>query len=299
VCNGGACASATCNDGVKNGTESGVDCGGLCAGCVGTPCSEGPQCAPMVCTAGLCAAPSCSDGLLNGNETAVDCGGSCPGCPVGQACDLDGDCQTGFCSGGVCAVRLVISEIRTRGLGGGADEFVEIYNPNNAPVTLDATWNLAARTAQGVCTQAPANAPVLLFTFGNQMIPAHRHFLMAGASYAQAPAKDASLSSAIVDSASVMLRHGAVVVDAVCFYFDQATQQNLQGCAIPYVCEGTPISNQPHDGSSTASSTVDVSFERKPGGAAGNGADSGDNAADFTLMVSPANPQNLNSAAVP
>ena len=150
-----------------------------------------------------------------------------------------------------------------------------------------------------MCTQAPANAPVLLFTFGNQVIPPHRHFLVAVASYAQAPAKDASLSSAIVDSASVMLRHAGAVVDAVCFYFDQATQQNLLGCAIPYVCEGAPLSNQPHDGSSTASSTVDVSFERKPGGAAGNGADSGDNVADFTLMVSPANPQNLSSAAVP
>ncbi|XXT15760.1 hypothetical protein WME94_36490 [Sorangium sp. So ce429] len=29
----GVCTAATCGDGVMNGEEAGVDCGGLCAAC--------------------------------------------------------------------------------------------------------------------------------------------------------------------------------------------------------------------------------------------------------------------------
>ena len=51
----------TCTDGVQNGNETGVDCGG-------------PDCPPC--------APSCTDGIQNGNETGVDCGGpDCAPCP--------------------------------------------------------------------------------------------------------------------------------------------------------------------------------------------------------------------------
>jgi hypothetical protein len=50
----------TCNDGIQNGNETGVDCGG-------------PDCP---------ACPTCNDGIQNGNETGVDCGGpDCPACP--------------------------------------------------------------------------------------------------------------------------------------------------------------------------------------------------------------------------
>ena len=54
---------ATCSDGILNGDETSVDCGGSCPG----PC------------------PSCSDGLQNGLETGVDCGG--PACAACQ-CSL-------------------------------------------------------------------------------------------------------------------------------------------------------------------------------------------------------------------
>ncbi len=50
----------TCTDGVQNGNETGVDCGGDCAPC-----------------------PTCDDGIQNGNETGVDCGGDCDPCLVG------------------------------------------------------------------------------------------------------------------------------------------------------------------------------------------------------------------------
>jgi hypothetical protein len=54
------CGPASCTDGIQNGNETGVDCGG-------------PDCP---------ACPTCSDGIQNGDETGVDCGGSsCPACP--------------------------------------------------------------------------------------------------------------------------------------------------------------------------------------------------------------------------
>jgi alpha-tubulin suppressor-like RCC1 family protein len=51
---------------------------------------------------GLVAKPSCPyshciDGDLNGGETAIDCGGECRRCLLGQACNVDGDCQSNFC----------------------------------------------------------------------------------------------------------------------------------------------------------------------------------------------------------
>ena len=50
----------TCNDGIQNGDETGVDCGGSCS-----PCTTNP---------------TCNDGIQNGDETGVDCGGSCAPC---------------------------------------------------------------------------------------------------------------------------------------------------------------------------------------------------------------------------
>jgi len=95
----GGCGSGNpgpnCNDGVQNGNETGVDCGGDCAPCQPTAnCNDGIQngnetgvdcggsCAPCQPTA------TCSDGIQNGNETGVDCGGSCSACPpVGGSCE--------------------------------------------------------------------------------------------------------------------------------------------------------------------------------------------------------------------
>jgi len=55
-------STGTCEDGIKNGDETGIDCGG-------SNCSP---CRPV---------PSCNDGILNGDESDIDCGGStCPIC---------------------------------------------------------------------------------------------------------------------------------------------------------------------------------------------------------------------------
>jgi hypothetical protein len=110
-CMGGSCQAASCRDGIRNGAETGVDCGG--AGC--PPCGDGigcqvaADCASGVCPAALhtCAAPACADLVKNGSETDVDCGGTCAPakpCADGKSCGTGGDCASGVCTAGVCAV---------------------------------------------------------------------------------------------------------------------------------------------------------------------------------------------------
>jgi hypothetical protein len=47
-----------CANGVRDGAETGVDCGGSCAGCdIGYPCNTGADCLSGYCAAGVCAQP--------------------------------------------------------------------------------------------------------------------------------------------------------------------------------------------------------------------------------------------------
>ena len=104
VCTSGVCQPSTCIDGVKNGTESDVDCGGACSDCLpGDSCNGANDCTSNVCIGNVCQAPVCNDGVKNGSETGVDCGGpSCADCPAGQGCSGPSDCQSGVCTNNVC-----------------------------------------------------------------------------------------------------------------------------------------------------------------------------------------------------
>ena len=101
---GGSCAPcATCDDGVQNGDETGVDCGGSCAPCA--TCDDGVQNGDEtgVDCGGSCApCATCDDGILNGDETGIDCGGSCPACISCNDGIQNGD-ETGIDCGGSCA----------------------------------------------------------------------------------------------------------------------------------------------------------------------------------------------------
>ncbi len=78
----------TCTDGILNGDEVAIDCGGALCG----PCDMGCMDvnahnydAIAVVDDGSC--ETCADGIMNGDETGVDCGGSNPNCGIcGDLC---------------------------------------------------------------------------------------------------------------------------------------------------------------------------------------------------------------------
>lgn len=231
--------------------------------------------------------------VANGGEGDVDCGGPCAPCLLGQHCNVTADCAAGACVGGTCESVLYVSEVRSHGKNGNghADELVELYNPGSLPVTLDATWVLMIRNANGGCQDMGYGIP--LYVGAGQVIPPHGHTLFTGSGYAQSPASDGTLLNSggyggVHDAGAITLLHQGKLVDTVCYYTSQATLDALQVCASPYACAGTPIDN------AQALGGVDVSFSRKPGGVLGNGQMTGDNAADFAVVM-PANPQNLAS----
>jgi hypothetical protein len=74
----GACSSPppppgpTCSDGVKNGTETDVDCGGSCRRCEnGKSCGTQDDCASALCVNGKCQACSAADQC--GSDAGLQC----------------------------------------------------------------------------------------------------------------------------------------------------------------------------------------------------------------------------------
>ena len=82
VCSGSVCVLPSCTDGIKNGAESDVDCGGgTCPACgLGQTCNGGSDCQSQTCALGVC-----------------QCG------PVGASCTVGSQCCGGVCTGNVCA----------------------------------------------------------------------------------------------------------------------------------------------------------------------------------------------------
>ncbi|MFO0587408.1 MAG: hypothetical protein U0441_07710 [Polyangiaceae bacterium] len=184
--------------------------------------------------------------------------------------------------------QVLISEVRTRGLAGGSDEFLELYNASSSAVVLDDTWKIEGRKAGGASYSTR-------WTGASQSVPAWGHFLIVGQSYAQSPAGDATFSSGISDATSVRLVNGGGTQDALCFYFDAASELAYDAT---YTCEGAPAPNLPHDDSVSAASNADVSLQRLPAAGSPSCQDTNDNLVDFTT-VTPADPQNTSSPPTP
>jgi gliding motility-associated-like protein len=111
-------APPTCVDGIMNGLETGIDCGG-------------PTCP---------ACPDCNNGIQDGTETGVDCGGTCVPCPT--PCNVDiTDVVIGpaiDCNGG---------DVQLTADGVGSFEYV-LYNDFNAGAA-GAGWNSTGGAAFG------------------------------------------------------------------------------------------------------------------------------------------------------
>lgn len=103
-----AFAPPACDDGIANGDEAGVDCGGSCPNACGPTCDDGIANGDEegVDCGGSCpsACPTCNDGIANGDEEGIDCGGSCPDACAAPICVPSGEGQactdsTPCCSG--------------------------------------------------------------------------------------------------------------------------------------------------------------------------------------------------------
>ena len=100
----------SCTDGIQNGNETGVDCGGSCPAC--PSCNDGIQNqgeTGIDCGGPCTACPTCGDGIQNGNETGVDCGGSCPACATCTDGIQNGN-ETGVDCGGSCTACATCSD---------------------------------------------------------------------------------------------------------------------------------------------------------------------------------------------
>ena len=115
-------AQPSCTDGIQNGDETGVDCGGSCpdscspVDCQGNcpdshplflcgACYESEQQAQSTGCNETCnhPQPTCTDGIQNQGETGVDCGGPCPTCSTPSCSDgIQNQGETGVDCGGPC-----------------------------------------------------------------------------------------------------------------------------------------------------------------------------------------------------
>ena len=100
-CANGDCALAkmvSCENRVRDGDETDVDCGGSCHACPGGErCTRASDCQTKQCNAGVCAQPTCSDGIQDGFESDVDCSGGCAKCRDGAKCWANLDCESAVC----------------------------------------------------------------------------------------------------------------------------------------------------------------------------------------------------------
>lgn len=163
---------------------------------------------------------------------------------------------------------LVVGEVVTGGAS-ASDEYVEIYNAGAS--TLDLL------NVELVYVAAAGTSPTrkVAWSTSRPLVPG-RHLLVANSAGAFAAVADATWSSGIAASGgAVALRViGGAVIDAV--GWGDATNAFVEGTAAP-------------------APAASASIERRPGGDAGNGTDSNDNAWDFALQAQPV-PQNLASA---
>jgi phosphatidylserine/phosphatidylglycerophosphate/cardiolipin synthase-like enzyme len=187
------------------------------------------------------------------------------------------------------ANHVVISEFATRGAAGNAvGEFVELYNPTNAPVNISG-WKLEYRSAAGSSYNALTTVPE------GKIMPPKSFFLFAGPTWAGTPAADVAWSSSgLADNGGLRITTAAsVAVDRVGF----GTGNDPEGSAAPNHGE-TANDNSVERKASATSTAASLST----GGAealAGNGWDSDNNAADFVAQTGGRNPHSSTSGTEP
>jgi YD repeat-containing protein len=173
------------------------------------------------------------------------------------------------------AGHVLISEFRFRGAGGSADEFVELYNNTNAPITVGTEdgsegWSLVAFNPASGAISTVFTVPAAT------IIPARGHFLAVGQAYSLSGYAEADLaygSNDISDNAGIALFRTATPAGfTTANRLDAVGFTNLANTLFYEGTGMTPIS----------ASNGQYSFYRKLG--SGTPQDTGSNATDFMFV---------------
>jgi len=95
----------SCTDGMKNGSETGVDCGGSCKKCNGETCATGADCKSTFCADGVCCDTACDANNLCRSCNQLGKMGTCSvvqgGMQDPDTCTMGSACN-GSSGGGAC-----------------------------------------------------------------------------------------------------------------------------------------------------------------------------------------------------
>lgn len=183
---------------------------------------------------------------------------------------------------------IVISEFATRGPASALDEFVELYNPTDNPISI-AGWRIQYKSATGTTWTDNVTIPA------GAIIPGRGFFLLGNSAYAGTVTPDVAYSaSGFADNGNMRLVDGATTqIDKVGW----GTTNDPEGTATPN--HGTTPNGNSIERKARASSTADSLAAGGLHAQLGNGYDTDNNAADYVVQIRGRNPQNTASAPEP
>lgn len=136
-------AGSRCDDATRNGTETGIDCGGSCPACDLEPCTEGSACTSDACASGTCTPP----------VTKI-CGvGTERPCANDEPCALAADCTSDVCvAPGACgdAGPTVHADMERN----GGETGVDCGGNTGAPACTAGQKCVQDADCTGLCTMA-------------------------------------------------------------------------------------------------------------------------------------------------
>ncbi|HEX6475601.1 MAG TPA: lamin tail domain-containing protein [Candidatus Limnocylindria bacterium] len=180
-------------------------------------------------------------------------------------------------AGGILEVapigHLLVSEVMTGGAS-ASDELIELYNPSSSALPLEGLEVIYVTATGGTITRKASWAA------GALSLSAGAHLLIANAAGAFAAIADLTYTNGLAatgGSVAIRIIGAATAIDAV----------GWGTAANPWM-----------EGSAMVAPAAGASSERLPGGAAGSGQDTDQNAADFVERATP-DPQNTASPPIP
>jgi hypothetical protein len=165
---------------------------------------------------------------------------------------------TGGTGGSACTTPVRINEIQTEGVNGATDEFVELYNANDCPVSLDGHY-LYYRAASGT-----ADAPFPWVAPDGEQIPAKGFYVIGSLSFTGAADSFFPSGMAMATAGGgLALAHLGSIDDSV--GWGSATNAYVQGQAAVPPYEDYSIGRSP-DGDYTGDNWTDFyNLDPSPG----------------------------------